>query len=1837
MKKKRLNECRKKSIAFCLSLVFSLGICFQVPFIKANAKETTNFSKGTSENENEYLIYPVPQDIQYDKDSESFTLPKDINLVFEDGIDEATKNYAKEVLDLYKINYNTTNSIDKSKTNLCIGVNDSKGVVDDYVSTNVDISNSELFNKPDSYLMDIKEDVIVILGKNTDSAFYGVSTLKMILSSFNNMKLLKAKIEDYASVPMRGFIEGFYGGWDYEQRASLMEFAKDYKMNNFVYASKTDAYHTNKWDELYPTEEINEIAELVKIGEETKVRYAWSVHLSGFFKGLDVSNTTEYESRFNKLIKKFEQLYNAGVRKFDILNDDFGGGSHAEVVKLLNRLDNEFIQEKGCQRMVYCPQGYNKSWSGNGDELNALRNLNDTIDIYWTGDDVNSPITQDTVDFLNERTNHKPVFWLNYPVNEHAKSGIYLGDISHYARDNVSGMAGFVSNPSRFAQSNKVALFQLASLNWNNNNYLEGANTVWQDAFKYLQPEVYDSYLTIARNIANAPRSSRVPGFNESEYLKDKLDSVINKINDGSLTANDTEVNELIAEFNHMLSAIEDMRANCDNTSLIDELDPWLKSLKDVATSGKAILESMVAVLNNDSTSAWNSFRVATKAFETKYTYLTAEDLPNVYAEAGSRRLTPFISKVINSVKNSIMPMFDMEDTSFTPSIYAVMGGVEQSDNDNTSKMFDGDESTFATFTVNQEEGDYFGVDLGKVIPLKNLHIVQAKEDSHHDFYHEGVLEYSEDGNAWSDLGTYTNQVRIDLEDLNVNARYVRLKLIKDKTKPYWTYIREFTVNKEEEKQPRVYTNVEALKTTPITIRGKEHILSNLNNVTLNTNEYVGIKFKDISTASKLINKVSETGLTVEQSINGSVWEAFSDNSNLKYLRLINKSDNAVTLNINEFGASVSNLKVDPKFIGTNLTNGIQQGSYSNVFDGDLSTFVWTNEGQTNGDYITFDLGSTSNIYDVKVVTDDGNPRLYNANIQISTDNREWTTIASVVDDNSTHVVPYRYVEANADGKEARYLRILITGDTGYYLKLHEIEINKSVEDQMVSELNSSLSGDVDKIIDKDISTVFTQGNAVTGDDFIEYTVSENTNIDKILLLQEPSKGELKVKTKTGYEKVSDLSESIIDIDTTKYDEVLAIRLEWQAGEMPAIYELAYKCGENSSDDIGVNVENIIISGNEIINLALNKEVFESGRSDGDKNNVNDDNTDTKWDSNFIKGPDADENAWITIDLGEEKNEINQIVVKYFNKIYATNYDVQISSDNQNFETVKNVTKDHNGPTHPNDTIDFENPISARYVRLFFKELNNAAIGNGVGITEFIIMGRYVSEEEVDTSSLSNLIKELKGKDLSKYTKASVEELNNTIASAEKLLSDGNLTEELVNNEVEKLQNSFDSLKEKITEESNIALNKEVEVSGTSNGVKESINDGDKNTKWDSDFIKGDGAAKNAWVVIDLGEDIALIKEFNISYFNLVFPTNYDIQVSNDKESWTTITSKTHEHGGAAHPTDVITLENEVSARYVRFMFNELNNQAAGNGVGINELEIIGRIVNEESELVKVQENDVKEGKVPSDISSFELKDLTNIALKVDKEELNLLVPVKWNTDNFNGEEAGEYSLEGELQLNSKISNPNNLKSIQKIVLTDDSTGENPDAGTELDKTLLQEYITTLENIVSEIDKYESESVVGIEDILKEAKAVKEDDKVTQETIDEVCDRALAAIENAKLKDEDNNGSEDNNGNEDNNGGNDNNNGNNGNQGENNDNEDNEEDNNDQDNSGSEEDEDDTATEDNSNDVDNKDDDAKDEDSSNNSSVTTGDKNTFVGLIVALAISAIVIGAVCHKRLYKRG
>lgn len=126
----------------------------------------------------------------------------------------------------------------------------------------------------------------------------------------------------------------------------------------------------------------------------------------------------------------------------------------------------------------------------------------------------------------------------------------------------------------------------------------------------------------------------------------------------------------------------------------------------------------------------------------------------------------------------------------------------------------------------------------------------------------------------------------------------------------------------------------------------------------------------------------------------------------------------------------------------------------------------------------------------------------------------------------------------------------------------------------------------------------------------------------------------------------------------------------------------------------------------------------------------------------------------------------------------------------------------------------------------------------------------------------------------------------------------------------------------------NLALNKTVNSSSDESGVFTAPNavDGDYNTRWSSDF------SDPQWIRVDLGAtyDVSQV----VLYWEGAYATQYEIQVSNNGQSWTTVHSETSGNGG----TDTISFST-VSTRYLRMYGTQ---RATVYGYSLYEFEVYG-------------------------------------------------------------------------------------------------------------------------------------------------------------------------------------------------------------------------------------------------------------------------------------------------------
>ena len=158
------------------------------------------------------------------------------------------------------------------------------------------------------------------------------------------MQLAEAEVSDEPTMATRGTIEGFYGNpWTHEDRLSQIEFYGDYKMNTYIYAPKDDPYHREQWREPYPQSEMDRMQELIDTANESKVDFVFALS-----PGIDIQFGGEAgEADYQALVNKCQSLYDMGVRSFAIFFDDISNKDGVAQASLLNRFNEEFVQEKG--------------------------------------------------------------------------------------------------------------------------------------------------------------------------------------------------------------------------------------------------------------------------------------------------------------------------------------------------------------------------------------------------------------------------------------------------------------------------------------------------------------------------------------------------------------------------------------------------------------------------------------------------------------------------------------------------------------------------------------------------------------------------------------------------------------------------------------------------------------------------------------------------------------------------------------------------------------------------------------------------------------------------------------------------------------------------------------------------------------------------------------------------------------------------------------------------------------------------------------------------------------------------------------------------------------------------------------------------------------------------------------------------------------------------------------------------------------------------------------------------------------------------------------------------
>lgn len=146
-------------------------------------------------------------------------------------------------------------------------------------------------------------------------------------------------------------------------------------------------------------------------------------------------------------------------------------------------------------------------------------------------------------------------------------------------------------------------------------------------------------------------------------------------------------------------------------------------------------------------------------------------------------------------------------------------------------------------------------------------------------------------------------------------------------------------------------------------------------------------------------------------------------------------------------------------------------------------------------------------------------------------------------------------------------------------------------------------------------------------------------------------------------------------------------------------------------------------------------------------------------------------------------------------------------------------------------------------------------------------------------------------------------------------------------------------------ENTNLALSATATASNSEsgNGIAK-INDGNMNTRWSHDV------SATSWVKLEWNE-AQTMKSFRI-YWERKNATTYALQISDDGQTWTDVASRTQ---APADTTDTITLDQAVTAKYLRLNVTGIQAMENWQAVSIYELQVFeGDLPDERTDAQKI-------------------------------------------------------------------------------------------------------------------------------------------------------------------------------------------------------------------------------------------------------------------------------------------
>lgn len=794
----------KKVITYAVSFLVALGCVSAFPM--------------TVQADTGYEVYPNPHTMSYSDGD--YEMTSQVNVVYEDGIDADTKARLNEVLALKGMNASVSSEKKAGKTNILVGVKGSKQYVDSQFGT----TSEGLFDKLDSYALKSDKGTISILGKDTDAAFYGLTSLYHIFKQVEGKTIRNFSIEDYADVASRGFIEGYYGNpWSTEDRCKLMEWGGYYKLNSYFYAPKDDPKHNGKWRELYTDQEIEtKIKPLAEAGNKSKCRFVFALH-PYMNNPIRYNSEANYQADLKVMQAKFKQVIDAGVRQIAILADDAPNVGGANYTRTLTDMSN-WLKElqpsyPGLKlTLPFCTQEY-MGWG-----QSYYRDFPENVQIIMTGGRVWGEVTNNFTSSFTNTAGRGPYMWINWPCTDNSKKHLIMGGYTTFLHPGVdpSKIQGIVLNPMQQSEPSKVAIFGNACYSWNIWQTEEEANKCYNDSFKYVDHNGYEeteastALRELSKHMINQNMDSRVTRLEESVELRDKLQAFKTKLTKGEKIS-DEEFDEMINAFTVLQNASKIYRES-GNERIKSQIVYWLNCWDDTTNAALNYIKGIQAAQNEEANATiWDYFSAAQAAFEKSKSYGFHYVDHLEYAEVGVQHIVPFI-KSLDSYLSEIASTIVNPDKQ----IAKYITNREDTPAGKEDNIFDGNASTELVYKSPNSisTGTYVGIKYSKAIDVNHVIFRVGANSNPRDTFLKAKVQYTTDGKNWTDVNDteYDLPNNVELTDLNLKGvKGIRMIATADKSNT-WLGVRDILVNPTT--TPSSPADKGTLSLTKLTLKG---------------------------------------------------------------------------------------------------------------------------------------------------------------------------------------------------------------------------------------------------------------------------------------------------------------------------------------------------------------------------------------------------------------------------------------------------------------------------------------------------------------------------------------------------------------------------------------------------------------------------------------------------------------------------------------------------------------------------------------------------------------------------------------------------------------------------------------------------------------------------------------------------------------------------------------------------------------------------------------------------------------------------------------------------------